>query len=74
MQQAQSNLDKEALSFMQALADELAEGKVELPSYPEAAMRVQRALSADEVDLDLIFFKHPFQRVHCHVRHVQNDP
>ena len=39
---------------MQALASELAEGKVELPSYPEAAMRVQRALSAEEVDLDLV--------------------
>ena len=54
MQQAQSNLDQEALAFMQALANELAEGKVDLPSYPEAAMRVQRALSADEVDLDLV--------------------
>jgi HD-like signal output (HDOD) protein len=54
MQQAQSNLDQEALLFMQALANELAAGKVELPSYPEAAMRVQRALSADEVDLDLV--------------------
>ncbi len=54
MQQAQSNLDQEALLFMQAMANELAEGKVELPSYPEAAMRVQRALSAEEVDLDLV--------------------
>ena len=54
MPQAQEVLDQEALLFMQGLATELAAGKVELPSYPEAAMRVQRALSAAEVDLDLV--------------------
>ena len=54
MPEVHSNLDQETLFFMQALASELAEGKVELPSYPEAAMRVQRALSAEEVDLDLV--------------------
>ncbi len=41
---------REAFSFVQALAIEVSEGRVELPSYPEAATRVQRALSSDDVD------------------------
>jgi HD-like signal output (HDOD) protein len=39
--------DKEAFAFVQELATELTRGKVELPSFPDIAMRVRQVL-ADE--------------------------
>ena len=38
-----------AFAFVQALAAELSEGKVELPSFPDIAQRVRQVLSDDEV-------------------------
>lgn len=39
----------EVFAFVQGLAAELSEGKVELPSFPDIAMRVRQVLSDDEV-------------------------
>jgi HD-like signal output (HDOD) protein len=47
-------LDQGALDFIRELATELSSGTVQLPSYPEAAMRVQRALSSEDVDLETV--------------------
>ena len=41
--------DPEAFSFVQALAAELSTGKVELPSFPDIAMRVRQVLADDNV-------------------------
>src|SRR5262245_13091423 len=41
--------DPEAFAFVQALAAELSTGKVELPSFPDIAMRVRQVLSDDNV-------------------------
>ena len=41
--------DPEAFAFVQALASELSTGKVELPSFPDIAMRVRQVLSDDLV-------------------------
>ncbi|MEP7247334.1 MAG: HDOD domain-containing protein [Gammaproteobacteria bacterium] len=41
--------DPEAFAFVQALAAELSTGKVELPSFPDIAMRVRQVLSDDSV-------------------------
>lgn len=41
--------DPEAFAFVQALASELSAGKVELPSFPDIAMRVRQVLSDDNV-------------------------
>ena len=47
-------LDQEALDFIKELASELNSGSVQLPSYPEAAMRVQRALASEDVELETV--------------------
>jgi HD-like signal output (HDOD) protein len=47
-------LDQEALDFIKELANELNSGSVQLPSYPEAAMRVQRALASEDVELETV--------------------
>lgn len=41
--------DQEAFAFVQALATELSGGKVELPSFPDIAMRVRKVLADDNV-------------------------
>jgi HD-like signal output (HDOD) protein len=41
--------DPEAFAFVQALAAELSSGKVDLPSFPDIAMRVRQVLSDDNV-------------------------
>src|SRR5262245_55877431 len=46
-QQQTGPSDPEAFAFVQALAAELSTGKVELPSFPDIAMRVRQVL-ADE--------------------------
>ncbi len=44
----------EVFVFVQALAAELSEGKVELPSFPDIALRVRQVLSDDEVSQDKV--------------------
>jgi HD-like signal output (HDOD) protein len=46
--------DPEAFAFVQALAAELSTGKVELPSFPDIAMRVRQVLSDDNVSPDKV--------------------
>jgi HD-like signal output (HDOD) protein len=41
--------DPEAFAFVQALAAELSTGKVELPSFPDIAMRVRQVLADEAV-------------------------
>ncbi len=41
--------DPEAFAFVQALATELSSGKVELPSFPDIAMRVRQVLADESV-------------------------
>jgi len=41
--------DPEAFAFVQALATELSSGKVELPSFPDIAMRVRQVLGDETV-------------------------
>ena len=41
--------DPEAFAFVQALAAELSAGKVDLPSFPDIAMRVRQVLADDNV-------------------------
>lgn len=41
--------DPEAFAFVQALASELSSGKVELPSFPDIAMRVRQVLADESV-------------------------
>lgn len=41
--------DPEAFAFVQALASELSTGKVDLPSFPDIAMRVRQVLADDNV-------------------------
>ncbi|MEP7314929.1 MAG: HDOD domain-containing protein [Pseudomonadota bacterium] len=45
-----STESQQAFAFVQALATELSDGRVQLPSYPEVALRVQRVLSSDDVN------------------------
>jgi HD-like signal output (HDOD) protein len=53
---ARPNVDsaREAFEFVKALATELSEGKIELPSFPDVATRVQRVLSDDSVTQDRV--------------------
>jgi HD-like signal output (HDOD) protein len=46
--------DPEAFAFVQALAAELSTGKVELPSFPDIAMRVRQVLADDSVSADKV--------------------
>ncbi len=50
MEDIPSTPQREAIGFVHALATEVSKGRAELPSYPEAATRVQRALATPEVD------------------------
>ena len=43
------NVDAEAFAFVQALASELSRGKVDLPSFPDIALRVRQVLSDENV-------------------------
>ncbi|MBX3694398.1 MAG: HDOD domain-containing protein [Steroidobacteraceae bacterium] len=45
---------KAAFEFVQALAQELSGGRIELPSFPDVAIRVQRALADEDVRPDAI--------------------
>src|SRR6185437_14014645 len=42
-------IDTEAFAFVQALASELSKGKVDLPSFPDIALRVRQVLADENV-------------------------
>jgi HD-like signal output (HDOD) protein len=42
-------VDAEAFAFVQALASELSRGKVDLPSFPDIALRVRQVLADEQV-------------------------
>jgi HD-like signal output (HDOD) protein len=44
--------DPAAFAFVQALAGELSKGKVDLPSFPDIALRVRKVLSDENVSQD----------------------
>jgi HD-like signal output (HDOD) protein len=46
--------DSQAFAFVQSLAGELSKGKVELPSFPDIAMRVRKVLSDENVSQDMV--------------------
>jgi len=46
--------DPEAFAFVQALAAELSKGKVDLPSFPDIALRVRRVLADEEVSQEKV--------------------
>jgi HD-like signal output (HDOD) protein len=48
-QVTKSTVDAEAFAFVQALASELSKGKVDLPSFPDIALRVRKVLADEEV-------------------------
>ncbi len=50
----QSVGDPEAFAFVQALAAELSKGKVDLPSFPDIALRVRQVLADEEVSQDKV--------------------
>jgi HD-like signal output (HDOD) protein len=53
-QPASGNANKAAFEFVQMLAQELSSGKVELPSFPDIAIKVRKVLSDDDVNLDMV--------------------
>jgi len=46
--------NKAAFEFVQFLAQELSSGKVELPSFPDIAIKVRKVLADDAVNLDMV--------------------
>jgi len=53
-QNSQAVGDPEAFAFVQALAAELSKGKVDLPSFPDIALRVRQVLADEEVSQDKV--------------------
>jgi HD-like signal output (HDOD) protein len=53
-QATKSTVDAEAFAFVQALASELSRGKVDLPSFPDIALRVRKVLSDEEVSQEQV--------------------
>ena len=47
-------LDTEAFAFVQSLAAELSKGKVDLPSFPDIAMRVRQVLADEDVSQEQV--------------------
>ncbi|MFL6605989.1 MAG: HDOD domain-containing protein [Steroidobacteraceae bacterium] len=52
--QSSSPVDTQAFAFVQSLAAELSKGKVELPSFPDIALRVRKVLSDENVSQDMV--------------------
>ena len=52
--QTSSPVDTQAFAFVQSLAAELSRGKVELPSFPDIALRVRKVLSDENVSQDMV--------------------
>jgi HD-like signal output (HDOD) protein len=46
--------NKGAFSFVQALALELSAGKIDIPSFPDVAVRVRKVLADDDVDAQTV--------------------
>ena len=53
-QAQKSTVDAEAFAFVQALASELSRGKVDLPSFPDIALRVRKVLGDEEVSQEQV--------------------
>ena len=53
-QPASGNANKAAFEFVQLLAQELSGGKVELPSFPDVAIKIRKVLADEDVKLDLV--------------------
>jgi HD-like signal output (HDOD) protein len=53
-QSVPANANKAAFEFVQFLAQELSSGKVELPSFPDIAIKVRKVLADDNVNLDMV--------------------
>ncbi|HEY4341879.1 MAG TPA: HDOD domain-containing protein [Steroidobacteraceae bacterium] len=53
-QSGSGNANKAAFEFVQILAQELSAGKVELPSFPDIALKVRKVLADDNVNLELV--------------------
>lgn len=53
-QSGSANSNKAAFEFVQFLAQELSSGKVELPSFPDIALKVRKVLADDNVNLDMV--------------------
>ncbi len=49
-----NTIDTQAFAFVQSLAAELSQGKVELPSFPDIALRVRKVLSDENVSQDMV--------------------
>ena len=49
-----ASTNKAAFEFVQFLAQELSSGKVELPSFPDIAIKVRKVLADDNVNLDMV--------------------
>jgi HD-like signal output (HDOD) protein len=47
-------IDTQAFAFVQSIAAELSKGKVELPSFPDIALRVRQVLSDENVSQDMV--------------------
>src|SRR5579862_2298337 len=47
-------VDAEAFAFVQALASELSKGKIDLPSFPDIALRVRQVLADENVSQDKV--------------------
>ena len=47
-------VDQEAFAFVQMLAEELSKGQIELPSFPDAAIKVRQALTDEEVSIEKV--------------------
>src|SRR5579884_4196803 len=47
-------IDAEAFAFVQALAAELSKGKVDLPSFPDIALRVRQVLADEQVSQEQV--------------------
>lgn len=53
-QSATTKTNKAAFEFVQILAQELSSGKVDLPSFPDIALKVRKVLADDNVNLDIV--------------------
>src|SRR5580704_10126535 len=53
-QSGSGNSNKAAFEFVQYLAGELSSGKVELPCFPDVAVKVRKVLADEDVNLDLV--------------------
>jgi HD-like signal output (HDOD) protein len=53
-QAQKSTVDAEAFAFVQALASELSRGKVDLPSFPDIALRVRKVLADEQVSQEQV--------------------